>query len=159
MSYRILKEIMSFLFLTLFITILPSVSCAEAGKKDKDAGYYFNLGNSYNDSGNTQKAIDAYKEAIKIKPDLEEAYYNLGVTYGKLDMYKGAITVYKQALRINPDSVQAHYNLGIAYLNINKGRFALEEYKILKDLDPQQAQELFNLIEEYSSQKSLLTIP
>jgi superkiller protein 3 len=159
MSYRILKEIMFLLFLTLFIAILPSVSCAEAEKKDKDAGYYFNLGNNYNDSGNTQEAIDAYKEAIKIKPDLEEAYYNLGVTYGKLDMYKEAITVYKQALRINPENVRAHYNLGIAYLNTNKGSFAFEEYKILKDLDPQQAHELFNLIEEYSSQKGLLSIP
>jgi tetratricopeptide (TPR) repeat protein len=38
-----------------------------------------------------QKAIDAYKEAIKIKPDKHETYYNMGNAYRKLKEYQKAI--------------------------------------------------------------------
>ena len=30
------------------------------------------------------KAIEAYKQTIRLKPDDAEAHYNLGVTYGEL---------------------------------------------------------------------------
>jgi tetratricopeptide (TPR) repeat protein len=33
---------------------------------------YYNMGVTYNGLGKYQKAIDAYKEAIKIKPDFHE---------------------------------------------------------------------------------------
>jgi tetratricopeptide (TPR) repeat protein len=39
---------------------------------------YYNMGIVYNTLKEYQKAIDAYKEAIKIKPDYHEAYYNMG---------------------------------------------------------------------------------
>jgi tetratricopeptide (TPR) repeat protein len=35
------------------------------------------MGVTYNGLGKYQKAIDAYKEAIKIKPDFHEAHHNL----------------------------------------------------------------------------------
>jgi superkiller protein 3 len=38
-----------------------------------------------------QEAIDACKEAIKIKPDYHEAYYNKGTVYIKLKEYQKAI--------------------------------------------------------------------
>jgi tetratricopeptide (TPR) repeat protein len=43
------------------------------------------MGGAYNKLKEYQKAIDAYKEAIKIKPDYHEVYYNMGVTYNGLD--------------------------------------------------------------------------
>ena len=159
MSAHVLKEGITFLLLTLFITFLPSLSIADAEKNSKDAGYYLNLGNTYSGSGDNKEAINAYKQALKIKPDLAEAYYNLGVSYGKLDMHKEAVDAYKQAIRIKPDIIAAHYNLGVAYLNVNNRSSALEEYKILKGLDSQQADELLNLIQKHSSKKGRLTIP
>jgi tetratricopeptide (TPR) repeat protein len=38
------------------------------------------MGVAYNGLGKHQEAIDAYKEAIKIKSDYYKAYYNRGVT-------------------------------------------------------------------------------
>lgn len=159
MSAHALKKRISFLFLTLFITSLPSISIADAEKNNKDAGYYLSLGNTYSGSGDNKEAINAYKQALKIKPDLAEAFYNLGVSYGKLDMHKEAVEAYKQAIRIQPDIIAAHYNLGVAYLNVNNRKSALEEYEILKDLGSQQADELLNLIKKHSSKKGRLTIP
>jgi tetratricopeptide (TPR) repeat protein len=46
------------------------------------------MGVAYNELGKYQKAINAYKEAIKIKPDYHEAYYNMGVAYNELGVNK-----------------------------------------------------------------------
>lgn len=107
---------------------------------------YFNLGSEYFYSGKYNEAIEALKQAIRIKPNYAEAHYNLGIMYSKLDMYKEAIESYKQAIRIKPDFAEAHYILGLSYLIINDRGSALEEYKILKELDSEKANELFNLI-------------
>jgi tetratricopeptide (TPR) repeat protein len=48
------------------------------------------MGVAYNGLGKYQKAIDAYKEAIKIKPDFHMAYYNMGGAYNKLKEYQKA---------------------------------------------------------------------
>jgi tetratricopeptide (TPR) repeat protein len=55
------------------------------------------MGVAYNELGKYQKAINAYKEAIKIKPDYHEAYYNMGVAYNGLGKYQKAIDAYKEA--------------------------------------------------------------
>jgi tetratricopeptide (TPR) repeat protein len=45
-------------------------------------GYSY-LGYSYDKLEKYQKAIDAYKKAIEIKPDLHYAYFNMGPAYFK----------------------------------------------------------------------------
>jgi tetratricopeptide (TPR) repeat protein len=45
--------------------------------------------------------INAYKEAIKIKPDYHEAYDNMGVAYNGLGKYQKAIDAYKEAYSFN----------------------------------------------------------
>ena len=112
----------------------------------KTGAYWFNLGFAYEKSGMHKEAIRAFKEAIRIEPDLAEAHYNLGVVYEKSGMHKEAIEASKQAIRIKPDMALAHYNLGLAYLSVNDRGSALEQYKILKDLNAESANKLFSLI-------------
>ena len=42
-------------------------------------------------SGMHKEAIEAYKQAIRIKPDIANAHYNLGTAYDISGMYKEAI--------------------------------------------------------------------
>jgi tetratricopeptide (TPR) repeat protein len=58
-----------------------------------------------------QKAIDACKKAIKIKPDFHEAYYNMGDAYNGLGKYQKAIKAYKKAIKIKPDFHKAYYKM------------------------------------------------
>lgn len=109
---------------------------------------YFQIGYCYGKLGNYTKAIEAFKQAIRINPDCAEAYYNLGVVYDKLGFHKDAIEAYKQAIRINPDDVKAHLGLGLTYILIGDRNSALNEYKILKDLDIDLANKLFDFIYE-----------
>jgi len=107
-------------------------------------------------SGMYKNAIDAFKQAIRINPDLADAHLHLGTSYGQLgkekegnELLKQAARLYKQAIRINPDNADAHFSLGILHLFLHKDKgSALEEYKILKNLDTEKANKLFNEIYE-----------
>ena len=90
--------------------------------------------------------MEAYKQAIRIKPDYAEAHSNLGLVYVRLNMYREAIKACKQAIRIKPDDADAHLGLGVAYFILDDRDSALEEYRILKDLNPELSNQLFDLI-------------
>jgi len=107
---------------------------------------YFHIGYCYVELGNYTKAIEAYKQAIRIDPDDASTYVNLGVASGQLGLYKDAIEAIKQAIRIEPDDAETLYNLGVTYILIGDRNLALNEYEILKELDINLANELFDLI-------------
>lgn len=50
-----------------------------------DAGTALAEGNKYFDTSQTDKAVEAYKQAVKLNPDLAEAHFRLGVAYSLLD--------------------------------------------------------------------------
>ncbi len=62
-------------------------------------GGYFNLGYSYNELKEYQKAINAYKKVIKIEPGDYEAHNNMGDVYLKLKEYQEAIGAYKEVIK------------------------------------------------------------
>ena len=63
----------------------------------------------------TAKAIEAYKQALRINPEYAGAWYNLGIDYYDANQTAKAIEAFQQALRINSDDAASLYNLGIAY--------------------------------------------
>ena len=56
-----------------------------------DAGTAFTEGNKYLDADETEKSIEAYKQAVKLNPDLAEAYFKLGIAYALLEDAKPTI--------------------------------------------------------------------
>jgi len=124
---------------------VTSFQKAQIGEYQKTADYWYNLGCFYGESGLYNKAIEAYKQAIRIMPDLAEAHSNLGVTYGKLGRYAEAIEAYKQAIRINPDYAKAHSNLGLAYAKLGRDSEAIEAYKQAIRINPDLADAHYGL--------------
>jgi tetratricopeptide (TPR) repeat protein len=95
-----------------------------------------NLGNAYNDLGDTESASIALEFAVQINPTLPESRSNLGnILLKKADM-DGAIREYRIALQINPNDAKVHNNLGNAY--IQQGWFddAIVEYMQAIQADP-----------------------
>ncbi|MBA5248753.1 MAG: tetratricopeptide repeat protein, partial [Gammaproteobacteria bacterium] len=93
---------------------------------------YFNLGYLYDELKKYQKAIDAYKKAIKAKtdiPDKHVIYYNMGITYEKLKKYRKAINTYKQAIEIKHNYHEAYSNMGDVYDKLKKYRKAINACK------------------------------
>jgi len=87
-------------------------------KSPELALFYVLIGNTFDDLGKPQDAIQLYKDAIKFLKDesdsgraLSSAYYNLGVTYTRQKMYKEAREALKNAVESNPRYASPNYLL------------------------------------------------
>jgi tetratricopeptide (TPR) repeat protein len=100
---------------------------------------YFQIGFCYGELKSYAKAIEVYKQAIRIEPNDADTHYNLGLAYYQLGFYKDAIEAFKQAIRINPDEVLAHGNLGAAYSQLGFYKDAIEAFKQAIRIDPDNA--------------------
>ena len=103
---------------------------------------YFGIGFCNDELGNYIKAIEAYKQAIRIDPNNPNdsfAYYSLGRDYALLGFYKDAIEAFKQAIRIDPEYVDAYNMLGVTYIQLDLYKEAIETYKQAIRIDPNDA--------------------
>ena len=102
---------------------------------------YYALGNSQSSLQLYDLAINSYKKAIEIKPDLAEAYNNLGNCLGNSGRLDEAIDSFKQAIAIKPRYAEAFFNMG-EYLNSEE---AVDSYKKAIELKPDFAEAYVNL--------------
>ena len=107
----------------------------ENDKKNILTGYSY-LGYSYDKLEKYQKAIDAYKKAIEIKPDLHYAYFNMGPAYFKLEKYQKAIDTFKKVIEIKPDFHKAYSGMGMTYRKLKKYQKAIDAYKKAIEIKP-----------------------
>jgi tetratricopeptide (TPR) repeat protein len=114
-------------------------------KSRQQAIAHNNLGLVYRKKGLTDKAIEEFKEAIRLKPYFAEAHNNLGLAYSSLGRTEESIEELILALTIKPDLAGAHNNLGNAYSNMGRTSEAIEEYKVAIRLNPDFAEAHYNL--------------
>ncbi len=73
----------------------------------QNAEAYYNLAIAQKALKLTTMAISAYKEAIRIKPDMIDAHLNLGLLYAEMNNAGLAQQCYMAVLKINPNSKKA----------------------------------------------------
>lgn len=111
------------------------------------------------DENQTQVAIEAYQQAIKIDPDLAEAHFKLGIAYGLMELqmeqdgraadtldskgktrsekaFTKAVEAYKKWLSANPNDDVAHYDLGRTYNKLNRDEDAEEQFRAAVKIKP-----------------------
>lgn len=81
----------------------------------KKEDIYIFRGNSYRVSGNDQRAIQDYDQAIQINPQSFSAYYNRGGAYLSLKNYNDAISDFSEAINIYPQEPYSYIDRGFAY--------------------------------------------
>jgi tetratricopeptide (TPR) repeat protein len=98
---------------------------------------HYNLGNAFNEKGQTDEAISQFQEAIRLKPAFAKAHNNLGIALFKQGQIEEAISQFQEAVRLDPDSTKAHNNLGNALL-IKKDQIeeAISQFQEAIRLDP-----------------------
>jgi tetratricopeptide (TPR) repeat protein len=79
------------------------------------AGFYMMIGSALDELGKGKEAIDTYKDAIKLNPDLGLLHYNLAVSLKRAGKHAEAKTSVQQALRRAPDHANSHALLGSLY--------------------------------------------
>ncbi len=98
-----------------------------------------NTGYLFEKSGQYEKAIEAYNQAIKINPEYAPARKGLGDVYVKLEEYEKAIEEYDKAIKINPEYAPARKGLGDVYVKLEEYEKAIEEYNKAIKINPEYA--------------------
>ena len=116
---------------------------------EKDDQYYYRLGNSFYELKEFQKAIEAYRKAVKIKKNKWEAWGNLGSTYDKIGEYKKSINAYQKVIKFKPEDDTVQYNLGSVYDELKEFQKAIEAYQKAVELNPDKWEAWDNLGLDY----------
>lgn len=109
------------------------------------ADAYYALGLVYRDWNKPDEEIQAYKQAIRLRPDYSTAYERLGTRYMKSKRFLEAVEVYRQIVSLKPGDAIAPNNMGEAYLELNKLNEAQESFRQAIRLKPDFARAYYNL--------------
>src|SRR5580765_4119099 len=122
-----------------------------------DANVALAEGNRLMDENQTEMAIEAFKQAVKLNPDLAEAHFQLGIAYSLLELqmqqagevtndgkaktnsqkaFEHAVVAYKKWLEANPNDDAAQFNLGRTYAKLNKDEEAEKAFRQAVKLKP-----------------------
>jgi tetratricopeptide (TPR) repeat protein len=82
------------------------------------------------------QALDWYRRAARLDPDMPEYYFNQGNVYFELKNLEKAVVMYQVALSKDPQFQPALYNLAALFYQTGQRGLAVEKFKALLALDP-----------------------
>ena len=88
-----------------------------------------NLGNFRLAHDDPKRALAAFEEAARMKPDYEQAWYNKGVALMALSRPAEAVSAYRESLRLDPSNTDGWVNLGFALLSVRRVPEGLQAYE------------------------------
>jgi tetratricopeptide (TPR) repeat protein len=101
---------------------------------------YHQIGFCNEKLGDYMKAIENYKQVIRINPNNSDAYCNLGDIYGSLHLFKleEARGAYEQSICIDPNNAGAYDGLGNVYLFLGLCKESVDAHKQAIRIDPER---------------------
>ncbi|MBK5292791.1 MAG: tetratricopeptide repeat protein [Acidobacteriia bacterium] len=119
---------------------------ASIRKKKMEAENWFHKGIELEQSGVAiEQAIDAYKVAIALDPQLAAAMVNLGTIYFTSRNLDRAEKYYTRAIEANPEYALAHFNLGNLFDERGDRGRALSHYLAAIKIEPTYSDPHYNL--------------
>src|SRR5258705_840120 len=109
------------------------------------ADAYYALGLVYRDWSKPDEEIQAYKQAIRLRPDYTSAYERLGTRYLRSKKFTEAVEIFRQLSALKPGDAIAPNNMGEAYLELNRLNEALESFRQSIRLKPDFGKAYYNL--------------
>ncbi|MDA1313808.1 MAG: tetratricopeptide repeat protein [Acidobacteria bacterium] len=106
---------------------LSEFEAAIAQKLDY-AEAHFNIGIIHWKTDEAERALKAFRRAVKANPQSAEYRVRLGQTLARLNQGAEAITELKRAAALNPDSFEAHYQLGRTLLKQGEDKEAAHRH-------------------------------
>ncbi|MCP3951581.1 MAG: tetratricopeptide repeat protein, partial [Desulfobacterales bacterium] len=86
------------------------------------------MANAYLKSGETGKALEAYKTAVSLDPTRDDMHVKLGNLNFSLGRHTEAETAYRQAVTLNPDATNV-FSLGQLFLNTDRPAQAMDQFE------------------------------
>ena len=75
---------------------------------------------AYSEAKKYDKAINAYKIALILKPKDEKILLNLGFIYSQKKDYKHALLVYRNVIKLNSENPDVYYYIGLLYIDMDR---------------------------------------
>jgi tetratricopeptide (TPR) repeat protein len=114
----------------------------------------YNLGVCYGYLDKHLDAIDAYREAVRIKPGYYKAYVQLGNELDYAKLYNQAVVAYNKAIKLEPRNPSAYYELGVAQNSAKDYVQAVLSYKKAIALDSENVNAIYGLGLVYYNQNN-----
>jgi tetratricopeptide repeat protein len=134
----------------LFKSIKSVESEAKPAPDNTDAKNLFLAGRDFLSQHKDREAIKAFKDSIKLDPNVAEAQYGLGFANFRMGRFRDAADAFKKATQLDPRMAKAHYGLSLAYQELGMDRQLLEEYRILEMLDKALAKKLAQTFPQFN---------
>ena len=109
-----------------------------------DVGVYNDLGITYLQSGEYDKAIVSFDKVLELNPRYIITYNNRGIAYSITGEYDKAIGDLTRAIELNPDYAFAYNNRGNAYDNTGEYDRAIKDYTKAIELEADYAEAYYN---------------
>jgi len=109
------------------------------------ADAYYALGLVYRDWGKADDEIQAYKAAIRLRPDYTVAYERLGARYLRSKKFNEAVEIFRQLSALKPGDANSPNNMGEALLELNRLNDAVESFRQSIRLKPDFGKAYYNL--------------
>lgn len=101
--------------------------------------YYSAILKMYGDAQKPEKAVEAAKKVVELKPNDELAWINLGNMHLQMQKYQEAIEAFKKAIAIRPTYDLGYIQLGACLYNLKRYAEAIESFKKVVEIDPNSA--------------------
>jgi cytochrome c-type biogenesis protein CcmH/NrfG len=117
------------------------------------------LGHYYFDTGQFQKAIDAYKKSLALNPYDANVLTDMGVMYRRVGKPKEALAAFEKAMKIDPKHEVSRFNKGIVLMgDLNDVQGAIQAWEELLKVNPNakgpSGESIKNMIEQIRTMKS-----
>jgi len=122
---------------------LASIDAAIKHSRQPDFNLYWLRGIWLSELERYSAAVDAYSEAIRIKPNLF-AYNNRGTVWYGLKEYEKAIADYNQAINLDSEFALAYNNRGGVWYELKEYEKAIADFNQAIDLDSKQVLAYYN---------------
>lgn len=112
---------------------------------------WFNMGWSYYNLGDIQKAVESYSKAVAANPSYAHAWYSMGLAHEKAGRTKDAIGAYEKAVAAAPGYLDAWFSMGMALVKAKDRPAAVKAFEKVVEIAPasdkaQSAREYMGLI-------------
>ena len=106
----------------------------------KSPALTFNLANLYFETGETEKAIEAYQSALKDYPSFRRAHHNLALAYVRENKLAEALKHLTEAIRLGDSEGSTYGMLGYCRLAREEYASALQAYRLAQVTEPEVAE-------------------
>jgi tetratricopeptide (TPR) repeat protein len=106
---------------------------------------HYNLGNYYGERGWSDRALQAYERATRLRPDMVPPLVNASMIHARRGGLDAAVALLKKAESADPRNPAVHLNLGMALAEQRDLSGAERHFRAALSADPALAQAAYNL--------------